>query len=155
MGVVYTAQFQAVAVSVAQDLFEILAPTARAIRLLEAKITQHSDTDSEQLRFAVKRTTGAPTSGSGGSTPTPVSSVPGITYSGTVEANNTTRITGGTTTVLEEHSENILNGWHYLPDDIAVHEFEGATRCIVGLEAAPADPLTVDGYVRFEVVGGI
>lgn len=155
MGIVYTASFSAVAVTVAQDLFEILAPTARSIILHSVVVTQVSDTDSEQLRFAVKRVTGAPTSGSGGSTPTAVSAVPGCTFSGTVEANNTTRISGGTSVTVWEESQNVLNGWIYMPTPEMRPEFEGATRCIIGLEAAPVDSLTISATVTFEVVGGV
>jgi hypothetical protein len=99
--------------------------------------------------------TGAPTSGSGGTTPTPVSIPPGITYSGTVEANNTTRITGGTITILEPHSEHVANGWHYVAAEGKEYEIEGATRFIIGLEAAPADTINLDIALKFGVVGGI
>jgi len=154
MGNVFTASFSAVAVTAAQDLFEILCPSALSVILHSVVITQVSDTDSEQIRFAIKRVTGSPTSGSGGSTATPRSMVPGATFSGTVEINNTSRISGGTNTTLWEESQNILNGWIYMPTPEMRPEFAGGTYIIVGLEAAPVDSLTISGTVTFEVIGG-
>jgi hypothetical protein len=154
MGNIYTATFSAVAVTAAQDLFEILAPATLSIILHSVVITQVSDTDSEQIRFAIKRVTGSPTSGSGGSTVTPRPIVLGATFGGTVEANNTTRISGGTNVTLYEESQNILNGWYYLPTPEMRYEFGGATYCIVGLEAAPVDSLTISGTATFETIGG-
>lgn len=155
MGVVFTGVFSNVTVSAAQDLFELLAPTNRSIVLHEVTITQHSDIDSEGLRFTVKRVTGAPTSGSGGTTVTAASVVPGITFSGTLEANNTTRLSGGTSVTLREEGQNVLNGYVYAPVPEDREEIEGGTRFVVGLENAPADALSMEGTIKFEVVGGI
>ena len=160
MGIIYTGVFQAVAATAAQDLFELTAPALRSVIIREVKITQSTeigDAQSEMLRFALKRATSASTSGSGGSAVTPLSNPRGITYGGTLEANNTTRVTGGTIEVLEEADEHIANGFQYLPgtDTSIPHEIEGAMRFIVGLESTPTDSITISGYIRFEVIGGI
>ncbi len=47
MGRVYTAAFSAVAISAAQDLFEIVAPPDARVRLLEIDIGQYSDFGDE------------------------------------------------------------------------------------------------------------
>ena len=43
MGRVYTASFSAVAITAAQDLFEIVAPADARVRLLEIDLGQRSD----------------------------------------------------------------------------------------------------------------
>lgn len=160
MGIRFTATFQAVAVTTAIDFFELLAPSVRSVKLCEAHITQSTevgDAQAEMLRFAIKKATGAVTSGSGGTVVTPTSDVPGITYSGTLEANNTTRIAVGTgvITVLEEHAEHVATGFHHVATDGKEYEIEGATRLVIGLEAAPVDSINFSGVIKFEVIGGI
>ena len=155
MGIVYTGVFSGVSVTAAQDLFELLAPAARSVILHSVAISQSSNTDSEQLRLTIRRVTGAPTSGSGGSTVTPASAVPGLTFDGTLEANNTTRISGGTQATLWDEGQNVLNGWQYLPVPEDRLEAEGGSRLVIGLEAAPADALTMSGVIVFEVIGGV
>jgi hypothetical protein len=98
MGRIYSISFEEVAVTAAQDLFEILVPADAVMRLHSIVISQSSDAgnaQSEQLPFTIKRVTGAPTSGSGGSTPTPRPHSQGDAAAGiTAEANNTTRLSG-------------------------------------------------------------
>lgn len=158
MGMLYTGVFQAVAVTAAQDLFEVLAPAARSVVLHKVSITQSTeagDAQAEMLRYSIRRVTGAPTSGSGGSAVTPVSLPPGVTFGGTLEANNTTRISGGTIVVLEEEAAHVATGWLHQPPPEQRHEIEGATRLVIGLESAPADSVTLSGTILFEVIGGI
>lgn len=150
MGRMYTASFNAVVVTAAQDLFELNAPAAACVVLHAVYINQSSDTDSEQLRFTLQRAGG---SGSGGSVPTANPLQAGDqAFGGTVEANNTTRAT--TLTLLHTESQNVLNGWVWLPTPEMRIVLSPSGRLIVGLEAAPADALTMSGTVYFEVVGG-
>ena len=77
---VFSAAFSAVAISVAQDLFEIVAPSDSRVRLLEIDIGQYSDiggatadlaaAEQEIISLTIHR--GHTVSGSGGSTVTPV-----------------------------------------------------------------------------------
>ena len=72
MGRYYAVSFSAVAVSAAQDLFELTAPAngAARIRLHQVNLVQTSDVasaDSEVLRVSLLRYSSASTSGSGGS----------------------------------------------------------------------------------------
>ena len=111
MGLVYDAAIEAVSVSAAQDLWEVLAPSDAALLIHSISVDQSSDTDSEMLRLTSSRVTGAPTSGSGGGTITPTPVVPGAAAAGsTVERNNTTQISGGTSVKCSDRSFNILNG---------------------------------------------
>ena len=153
MGRMYTAIFDAVAVTAAQDLFEIVAPSDAVVRLHRIIINQSSDTDSEQLRFAIKR--GATTSGSGGSSVTPNPASAGDSaFGGTVEANNTTRASAGTIVTLHVEAQNVLNGWDWHPTPEERIDISPSIRLIVGLEAAPVDSLTMHGTMYFEEIGG-
>jgi len=70
----YTAQFSAVAVTAAQDFFEITAPSGAVIRVHEWEIFQTSDfgdAQEEILRIETVRGVGSTTSGSGGVTGIP------------------------------------------------------------------------------------
>jgi len=159
MGRRYIVPFNAVAVTVAQDLFEVLAPATKCLRLLRCEVTQESDAgdaQSEQLRFTLKRAAGTYTSGSGGSAPTVQKTSFGDAASGvTAEANNTTRAAAGTGTLdtLESLCENIHNGLHYIAPQGREHEFAPSQAIVVGLENAPVDSLTMSGVLEFEEIG--
>lgn len=156
MGRKYVVQFAAVAATVAQDLFEIKCASTKPLILHEIRITQDSDagdSQSEQLRFTIKRFSGSYTSGSGGSTPSPVALVSGdASASFTCEANNTTRAAAGSgsLTTLLTTADNVHNGWHYLPTPECQMVAAAAEGFVVGLESTPADSLTFDGYAIVE-----
>lgn len=150
MGRIYTGSFQGVAVSAGQDLFELNAPSDAVVILHEIKITQDSDTDSEQLEFSIQRATA---SGSGGTTPTarPLE-IGNAAFGGTVEANNTSQAT--TLTLIYTEAQNILNGWHYLPTPEMRIVLSPSGRIVVRLENVPTDELTMNGVIVFEEIGG-
>ena len=157
MGRRYTVTTSAVAVSAAQDLLEYLVPADKILRLHECHVTQSSDagdSESEQFRVSIRRVTGSPTSGSGGSTPTPRPNDGGdAAAGGTIEANNTTQLSGGTNVVLHEESANVMSGLHYMPTPEAKFDFAGQTRLLIELEAAPADSLTMSITTVVEEIG--
>jgi hypothetical protein len=158
MGRLYSISFVDVAVTAAQDLFEILAP-ADAVMILHAlSISQSSDAgdaESEQLTCSVRRVTGAPTSGSGGSTPTPAPLEQGDAAAGiTAEANNTTQLSGGTNTVLWVEAFNVMAGFIFAPTPEMRPVISPSTRLLVELENAPADSLTMSGTLIVEEIGG-
>jgi hypothetical protein len=135
----------------AVDIIEINAPADAAVIVHEIKITQSSDTDSEQLRLTVQRSTGA--SGSGGSAPTPSPlEVGDAAFGGTVELHNTTRAT--TLVLLRSEGFNVLSGWHYLPTPETRIKISPSGRLVVNLESTPADSLTIEVTAVFEEVGG-
>ncbi len=152
MGLVYDSPIEAIAVTAASDLWELLAPSDAAVKIHGFTVEQSSDTDSEQLRLTAKRVTGAPTSGSGGGTITPTPRVPGASAAGsTVERNNTTQITGGTQVALPDRSFNVLNGIEVIYDPPI--EIAPSTRFVVGI-SLPGDSLTVSANLIHEEVGG-
>ena len=155
MGMIYTASFENISITAAQDLFELLTPADAAIVLHEIGFEQSSDIDSEQLRFSLNRVTGAPTSGSGGGTVTPTPAIPGAAAAGSVvERNNTTRLSGGTSVSLLPGGFNVLEGRRFVWTPETRPEIAPSTRLVMGLETAPADAITGQGWLIFEEVGG-
>lgn len=150
MGRMYSAVFEEVAVTVVQDLFEIVAPADAVVIVHSFEISQSSDTDSEQLNLLFHR---GSTSGSGGSTPTarPLE-VGTAAFGGTVEANNTTQSTEGVH--LHTASFNVLNGYIWMPTPEARIVLSPSGRLNIELQTAPADSLTMSGVVVFEEIGG-
>jgi hypothetical protein len=146
----YAAVFEEVAVSAAQDLFEIVAPSDAVVIVHGFVIGQSSDTDSEQLNILVHR---GSTSGSGGTsvTPSPLE-VGDAAFGGTVEANNTSQGTEGT--FIHSDTFNVLNGYVWVPTPECRPVLSPAGRLIIELQTAPADALTMSGTAYFEEVGG-
>lgn len=160
MGRMYIAQFNEVAVTAAQDLFEIAAPSTGVIVIHEWSIGQNTDVGDAQdevLRIEEVRGDGTVTSGSGGSTPTPEPIDNGYGASGaTVEANNTTRMATGTGTldVLRQYFWNVRVGLEkvYTPETRPV--ISPSDRWTLSLDDTPADSITMSGSIVFEEIGG-
>lgn len=161
MGLVtHTAGFQAVAVTAAQDFFEVKA-SASSILIVHGfslfQTTDLGDAQEEVLRLATARGSGTVTSGSGGSTATAALLARANTaFGGTVEVNNTTQLAVGTGT-LTSGMENIgwniripLNFW-WTPETRPI--ILPAEYWTLGLVAAPADSITVSGTIYLEQVG--
>jgi len=157
MGQIYTASFTGVIVGVAQDFFEITAPADAVIIIHSARIGQSSDygdAAAEGLRIRWVRGEGS-TSGSGGSTVTPAPHMAGFAASGaTVEANNTTKMTGGTTTTIITETFNVQVGYLYQPTPEERLVISASDLLTLELIAAPADDLTMEGSVTYEELGG-
>ena len=158
-GRIYSSQFDGVAVVAAQDLFEILAAATACVELLSVHLSQETevaDAAEEMLTIAIQGSTGAFTSGSGGSTPAVVPTHLGDAAAVTVvEANNTTEITGGTLVTHATHNWNIR-----VPLDIIwipeTRIWISPTDAItVTLLTVPADSITMGGTVYFREVGGV
>jgi hypothetical protein len=149
----YSATFEEVSVSAAQDLFELVAPADMAVKIHGLVLSQSSDagdSESEQLNVLIHR---GSTSGSGGSTPTPAPlHVGSVASTVTVEANNTTQGTEGT--IIHSECFNVMAGlqiW-WTPETMPVISPSG--RLIVELQTAPDDAITMSGTIYFEEIGG-
>ena len=159
---VFSAAFSAVAISVAQDLFEIVAPANSRVRLLEIDIGQYSDfgdAQAEILSLTIHR--GHTVSGSGGSSVTPVNISPyGAAAGSTVEANNTTVATTSGTLLW-------ATGWH-VQAGFLWGPLENAPRSVLPFRRhiiikpsqrlvirilGPTDALTTNGSILFEEIG--
>lgn len=152
-GHMYTARFSGVAVTLAQDLFQLLASATVPIIIHEVRMGQSSDAgdaEAEMLRIDLARSD-MTINGSLGSVVTPVGHSPGSPAAATVaEANNTTLST--VQTIVLSDTFNVQAGWLYVPtpeERIIVLPTDGF---IVSLPAAPNDSLTFAGSVTFEEI---
>lgn len=145
----YAATFSAVAVSAAQDLFEIAAPSTHRVCVRKCFISQYSDfgdAQAELLSVTVLR--GYTTTGSGGSAVTPVNFKPwGPAANSTVAKNNTTVASNGSPVTLIADAFNVAAGW-WLPQPIWL---DVSTRLVIRI-SAPADSLTMNGTLVFDEV---
>lgn len=155
---IYTVRFADIAVTAVQDLFEILAPSTAALIILEfglSQATELGDAQEEILKTTPKIVTGAPTSGSGGSSATPVAHSPLFSASGaTVEVNNTTQISGGTTKSFRPWHWNVRQPDSLLLLPEARYIVSPSTRFVLSLDAAPSDSITLSGFVTYMEIGG-
>lgn len=162
MGRMYTATFKDIAVTAAQDLFEIAGPSDAVTVIHSWSISQKTETGDaaeEGLVLATNRGVGSVTSGSGGATVTPQPISDGDpAYGGTVERNNTTIMAVGSGTLetdLEVHDWNIrITPYRhvYTPEERPI--ISPGNRWTLELETAPADSITMSGTIVFEEIGG-
>lgn len=160
---IYSATFVAVAVSAAQDLFEIVAPSDSYVMIREIRVGQYSDFGDAQAEIlSIQVIRGHGTTGSGGAANTPVNWSPAtgaLAATSTVATNNTTvAATGaGAPLVLVADTMNVAAGWWWeAPRDregrVRGFEIKGGQRLVVRI-TAPADALTMNGTLVFEEVG--
>lgn len=142
----------------AGDMLEALAPADAVLVIHELTITQSTeagDAESEQLTVTLSRVTGAPTSGSGGTTITPRPMQAGAAAAGgTYEGFNTTDLTGGTAVDLHTESFNVHNGMVkvWTPETRPV--ISPSTRALLTLDGAPTDSVTFQVTMLVEELGG-
>jgi hypothetical protein len=148
----YTVTFSAVAVSAAQDLFEVTPADDKPVEIVGIELGQSSDAGDaadELLQVSIIR--GHTTSGSGGSAPTPGPMEPGDAAAGfTAEVNNTTVASAGTTVTLHNFCWNVRAGYiNWFPEVVRFKAGQGNTTIVVR-QTAPADSITMSGtlYVR-------
>lgn len=158
MGRMYTIVFSRIAVTAVQDLYEVLCPADAVMILHRLTLTQDSeegDAQDEQLYISIRRVTGSPTSGSGGSSSTPAPIQQGDAAAGiAAEVNNTTQLSAGSNTVLHSEAFNVRAGLDYFPPPEQRFVFSPSTYCLVELEEAPADSVTLSGTMVVEEIGG-
>lgn len=162
---VFSATFSAIAVSAAQDLFEIVAPAAGRIAIRDIKIGQYSDFgDAAAENLSIQVIRGFTTTGSGGAavTPSRLDDHPNAGSSGaTVARNNTTVAQDGTGAILVADTFNIAAGWalsdvlgNVIDNPSAMIDkgrimVRKAERLVVRI-TAPADALTMNGTMTWE-----
>jgi hypothetical protein len=156
---IYTAVVSQVAVTAAQDVFEITAPATASVLIHDIKLGQYTDFgDAAAEILSVQVIRGFTVSGSNGSAATPVpmqSWNPTATCA--VEVNNTTVANTGTGSIIVSDTWNIAAGWS-LRDALSLprDEFpkngiwlDASERLVVRI-TAPADSITVNGTLVFE-----
>ncbi len=156
MGRKYTVQFNAVAVTVQQDFFEIVAPSDACVLIHDISLTQVTETgDAAEEGLALLLKSGATASGSGGSTPTPVPIEFGdAAFGGTTEVNNTTKANTGTIVTHAAWAWNVRIPFKeiFTPETRPI--LSPSRRLTLELATTPADSVTVSGFMTFEEIGG-
>ncbi len=156
MGRMFSARFEAVEVSAAQDIFSLGSPTSGLGTLYSIVIGQTSDVgDSAEEILVVRLVTGNTTVGSGGSAPTAIPRQLGDTPTVTVRANDTTEVSAGTQAIKHSDTFNIRVGWQYIPtpeERIDWNELIAGTKTFLALQliTVPADAITMSGTITFE-----
>lgn len=150
----YAVTFEAVAVTAAQDLFELTPADDKPVLIHGLYLSQSSDVaDAAEEMLRVKIIRGHTTGGSGGSTPTPapLASSANAAAGFVSKVNNTTIASAGTAVDLHAEAFNIRAGLVYIPTPEAR---PGASQAnvtiVVRLMAAPADSLTMSGTLIVE-----
>lgn len=146
MGRVYTAPINVAAHTAQVDYFELLAASAKPVRLLCFELgqtTELGDAQEEMIPLVLKRITGSPTSGSGGSTPTLQPVLPsGPAAGATLETGNTTKLSGGTSAELARFVWSVRAGLLYQPPPEELIVADAATRLVLEEVGTPADSIT-------------
>jgi len=153
----FTATFNAIAVTAAQDAFEITAPATSRVKIKEVRLGQYSDfgdAAAEILSVLIMR--GHTASGSGGASVTPAN-LAGWTAApaaaSAVERNNTTPASGGSPVTLVADAFNIQQGWMWRAwEECEEIILEVGQRLVVRI-TAPADEVTANGTILFEEIG--
>lgn len=156
IGRTYTVQFNGVAVTAQQDLFEINAPADAVVELLEFHVSQSSDVgDAQEEGLSILFKSGQTVSGSGGSAPTAVPlSLGDAAFGGTVEVNNTTKANTGTIVTHDAINWNIRVPLDVIFTPETCKPLSPSARMTIELATTPADSLTMSGYAVFREIGG-
>jgi hypothetical protein len=161
MGRMYSGTFKSIAVTAAQDFFELLAPSDATLVIHEwtlCQTTEVADAQEEMLLLTTNRGIGSVTSGSGGGTITTLPLSAGdAAFGGTLERNNTSQMAVGSGTLnadLEVYAWNIRIPFQktYTPETRPV--VSPSNRWTLELETTPADSITIHGTIIFEEIGG-
>jgi hypothetical protein len=153
MGRVYSVNFENVAVTAAQDFFEISPADDKPVRLLGLFLSQSTETgDAAEEMMRVEVVRGHSTGGSGGSAQTPVPIDPADTAAGfAAEVNNTTIASAGTGLILHSEAFNVRSGLAmFWTPETAPKANQGNTTIVVRLMANPADSVTMNGTLYVE-----
>lgn len=156
MGRIYYVDIAPTAITVAADLVELTPADDKPIVIHGLEIFQTTDLgDAQEEIIGLLWVRGHATSGSGGATPTPRPANPSDAAAGfTAETANTTQASAGTGVNLPRH------GWNVRVPCVAIytpemrpHASQGNTLLALRMAAAPADSLTISGYVIVEELG--
>lgn len=150
----FSAVFSAVSISAQQDLFEVLAPSGNSVcihGLYLSQVTAVGDANEKDLQILVKR--GQTTTGSGGSTVTPVDiGCTAASFGGTVKANNTTKATSGTISTLHSEGWNIRGTYPLLATPETRLWIPAGVRATIELATTPASAYVTSGTLYLESV---
>ena len=149
MGILYTVEFNGVAVTAAQDLFQVEAVTV-PIRIHEITISQHTDVGDAEAESLLIRLRGEITD-------TVTDDLAGVPLQGArttanlsnLAINEGTQITTGAVDIYSE-AWNIALPFKYIPTPETRYEIPPGDAFVVDLATAPADSITCHGTLVFE-----
>lgn len=156
MGMMYAVSVVGVASPAAiWDVMELNVPADAVVKIHSVYLGQTTDMgDAAAEALTVQLIRGHATSGSGGSTATPVPKLAGNAAAGTtVETNNTTIASTGTAVIMHADVWNIALPWQYRPTPEERDELSPSSRLVIRV-SAPADAITTTCTVIFEELGG-
>lgn len=156
-GALFAVPFSAIAVTAAQDCFEIVAGSTKPLWLISVHLGQYSDfgdAQAELLSVLIQRA--YTTTGSGGASVTPQPILDGgDACDATAFRNNTTVATGGTAETVFSGAWNVQAPFYYEPAYDPRGFFDArpslspGERMVVRI-TAPADSITMNGTLVFQ-----
>lgn len=145
---IYTVQFSAIATTATQDLWEFVAAAAKPIEIIGIDLSQTSDFgDGQEEVILVQIKAGQTTTGSGGTSVTPVpTNFSDVAAGFTAVRNNTTKATSGTIVTHLSTGWNVRSpGMMLIPDEFRFIE-TGGRRTTIEI-TAPADSITLNSTI--------
>ncbi len=149
MGRMYTVTMDAAAVTAAKDLMRISAPSDAVVILHEVKVTQDESESSEQLPIQIHR---ASTDGTGTAATARPLQEGDAAFGGAAVVNLTADATAGD--IVWRESQNVLNGWHWLPTPEGRPVISPSGRMVIRLDAAPGASTKFTAVALVEEIGG-
>lgn len=156
MSGIYTVQFNGVAATVQQDLFELVAHASKQCVLLSVSLSQTTEVgDAQEENLSILIKSGQTTSGSGGSSYTPVALDTSSTQAAgfTAEVNNTTKASAGTIVTHYPYTWNVRMPFDIILPDTMQLIFGAGKRLTVELATTPADSITISGFAVVQEIG--
>lgn len=154
----YRVTFEAVSVSAAQDLIQVIGATGKIVRIIRAwwGCTNTTLATAQSMSTRCSYLPATVTNGSGGSSPTPRLVDPGDpAASFTAKANNTTPATSsGTKVTQEESGDHLYNGYRSSWDDKACPIVGPSESWVLELLSTPTGTVNLSGGVEVEEIGG-
>ena len=150
MGRIYAVNFNEVAVSVQQDLFQIEAQTTPAIlhAIYLSQSTEEGDAEAENLNVIIQRVTDAVTDDLNA-----VALVGGDTAeNANLAINETSELTTGAS-IIHAESWNVAQSFIYLPPPELRPIVQIGNAIVVNLNNTPTDAITMSGTMYFEEIG--
>lgn len=147
-GRVYTASIEQVAVTAAQDLFDMAAPSTGMVEILSVFVGQSSDAGDAEAELLPVQITRYASAGSGGTSMTPRPHQVGHAASG-VSVNRNVTTQGTTPTVVYSEVFNVQAGWLYQPVPEERIWVPPSGVIAVELPTAPTDSITVSARLTF------
>jgi hypothetical protein len=151
----YSVQFNGVAMTAQQDLFELVAASAKPLVILGFSLSQATEVgDAGEEGLSILLKSGQTTSGSGGSAPTPVPSDSTMPAAGfTAEANNTTKASAGTIVTHGAWAWNVRAPLEVLFTQEQQLLMVASRRCTLELATTPADSITANATIWLQEIG--